>query len=89
VSEGGSDAVRTKAEIIAYLKASFAYMHHAAAAIDDAKRPIPTPEISPWPVGTATRLGVAIEDCVHSWDHYGQLVEYLRLNGIVPPASRR
>ena len=49
----------------------------------------PAPEISPWPAGTATRLGVAIEDCIHSWDHYGQLVEYLRMNGIIPPASRR
>ncbi len=35
-----------------------------------------------------TRLGIAIEDCLHSWDHYGQLVEYLRMNGIVPPGSR-
>lgn len=87
--ENGSGLVRTKPEIIAYLKDSFAYMHRAAAAIDDEKRPIPTPGISPWPEGTATRLGVAIEDCVHSWDHYGQLVEYLRMNDIVPPASRR
>jgi hypothetical protein len=86
--ERGSSSVHTKPEIIAYLKDSFAYMHRAATAIDDQKRPIPTPEISPWPEGTATRLGVAIEDCVHSWDHYGQLVEYLRMNGIVPPASR-
>jgi DinB superfamily len=85
--ERGSASVRTKAEIIAYLKDSFAYMHRAAAAIDDAKTPIPTPAISPWPDGTATRLGVAIEDCVHTWDHYGQLVEYLRTNGIVPPGS--
>ena len=87
--ENGSKAVRSKAEIIAYVKASFAYMHRAAAAIDDAKTPIPTPEISPWPEGTATRLGVAIEDCLHTWDHYGQLVEYLRMNGIIPPASRK
>ncbi|HKC70415.1 MAG TPA: DinB family protein [Terriglobales bacterium] len=85
--EKGSSAVQTKPEIIAYLKDSFAYMHRAAAAIDDEKRPIPTPGISPWPEGTATRLGVAIEDCVHSWDHYGQLVEYLRMNGIVPSAG--
>ena len=87
--ESGSSDVRSKAEIVAYLKASFAYMHRAAAAIDDANSPIPTPKISPWPEGTATRLGVAIEDCVHTWDHYGQLVEYLRMNGVVPPASRR
>ena len=87
--ERGSASVKTKPQIIAYLKDSFAYMHRAAAAIDDAKSSISTPQISPWPEGTATRLGVAIEDCVHTWDHYGQLVEYLRMNGIVPPASGR
>jgi len=87
-NESGSMKVRTKAEIIAYLKDSFVYMHRAAAAIDETNTPISTPWISPWPEGTATRLGLAIEDCVHTWDHYGQLVEYLRMNGIVPPASR-
>jgi hypothetical protein len=87
--ENGPNALHGKTEIIAYVKASFAYMHRAAAVIDDAKAPIPTPGISPWPEGTATRLGVAIEDCVHTWDHYGQLVEYLRMNGIIPPASRK
>ena len=87
--ERGSVSVKTKPQIIAYLKSSFTYMHRAAATIDDAKNPIPTPHISPWPEGTATRLGVAIEDCVHTWDHYGQLVEYLRMSGIVPPASRK
>jgi len=87
VNERGAKSAQTKDEIIAYLKDSFAYMHRAAAAIDDTKHPIRTPDISPWPEGTATRLGVAIEDCLHSWDHYGQLVEYLRMNGIVPPAS--
>jgi hypothetical protein len=62
LDERGSSSVRTKPDIITYLKDSFAYMHRAAAAIDDANSPIPTPEISPWPKGTATRLGVAIED---------------------------
>ena len=87
--ENGSDAVRTKSEIIDYLKESFVYMHKAVAAIDDENIPIPTPQISPWPKGTATRLGIALEDCVHTWDHYGQLVEYLRMNGIIPPESRK
>jgi hypothetical protein len=87
--EDGSDGVRTKSEIIDYLKSSFTYMHRAARSIDDANIPIPTPQISPWPKGTATRLGVAVEDCVHTWDHYGQLVEYLRMNGIIPPESRK
>jgi len=83
--ESGAASVRSKAEIIAYLKDSFAYMRRAAAAIDEANAPIPTPDISPWPAGTATRLGVAIEDTVHTYDHYGQMVEYLRMNGIAPP----
>ena len=87
--EYGNTAANTKAEIIRDLKASFAYMHRAAATTDDRNVPIPTPSISPWPGGTATRLGVAIEDLVHTWDHYGQLVEYLRMNNIVPPASRK
>jgi hypothetical protein len=87
--ENGSDTVRTKSEIIDYVKASFTYMHRAVRSIDDENIPIPTPQISPWPKGTATRLGVAIEDCVHTWDHYGQLVEYLRMNGIIPPESRK
>ncbi|HKV94003.1 MAG TPA: DinB family protein [Candidatus Angelobacter sp.] len=87
--ESGSMKVRTKAELLAYLKDSFAYMHRAAAAIDDTNTPVTTPWLSPWPEGTATRLGLAIEDMVHTYDHYGQMVEYLRMNGIVPPASRK
>jgi hypothetical protein len=35
-----------------------------------------------------TRLGLAMDAVAHSDDHHGQLVEYLRMNGIVPPASR-
>jgi hypothetical protein len=87
--KSGSLDVRTKPEIIAYVKASFAYMHRAVASIDDANIVIPTSAISPWPQGTATRLGIALEDCVHTWDHYGQLMEYLRMNGIIPPESRK
>jgi len=87
--ESGNVAARTKPEIIRDLKASFAYMRKAAATSNDGNLPIPTPSISPWPEGEATRLGVAVEDLVHTWDHYGQIVEYLRMNGIVPPASRR
>jgi hypothetical protein len=86
--ESGSREVHTKDEVIAYVKNSFAYMRRAALAIDDGNTPIPTPDISHWPPGTATRLGLAIEDCVHTWDHYGQLVEYLRMNNIIPPGSK-
>jgi hypothetical protein len=86
--ESGDESLHTKPEIIAYLKQSFAYMRRPAAAIDDANATIPTPGISPWPAGTATRLGIAVEDCVHTFDHYGQLVDYLRMNNIIPPGSK-
>ena len=36
-----------------------------------------------------TRAGLATAVLAHSNDHYGQMVEYLRMNGIVPPASRK
>jgi hypothetical protein len=65
-----------------------AYLHKAVAKIGDLNMPIESPPISPMPKGTATRLGLAVEVLMHTFDHYGQLVEYLRMNGIVPPASR-
>jgi len=86
--ETGPDSVRTKAEIMEYLKGSFAYFHKAVAAIDEQNSVIEGSPISPLPKGKATRLGLAVETLIHGYDHYGQLVEYLRMNGIVPPASR-
>lgn len=46
---------------------------------------------TPNPFGSGpgpSRLGAASSSLWHSFDHYGQMVEYLRMNGIVPPASR-
>ncbi len=86
-NETGPDTVRTKAEIIAYLKGSFASLHRAAAAIDDQNAVIENVPISPL-VGTATRLGLAEEALIHIYDHYGQMVVYLRMNSIIPPSSR-
>ena len=86
--EAGPDSLRTKAGVIQYLKNSFAYLHKAVATIDDKNTVIDSPSISPMPKGTATRLGLAVEVLLHTFDHYGQMVEYLRMNGVVPPASR-
>jgi uncharacterized damage-inducible protein DinB len=36
----------------------------------------------------STRLHLATFAVAHAYDHYGQMVEYLRMNGIIPPASR-
>jgi hypothetical protein len=86
--ETGPDSLRTKADVIRYIKDSFAYLHRAVATIDEKNMVIDSPPISPMPKGTSTRLGLAVEVLLHTFDHYGQVVEYLRMNGIVPPASR-
>jgi len=86
-NERGPDTVRTKADIVNYLKGSFAAIHKAAASIDDQNKVIANVKISPL-VGTATRLGLVEEALIHTYDHYGQMVVYLRMNGIVPPSSR-
>ena len=44
--------------------------------------------ISPLPASKTTRLALTVEALIHAFDHYGQMVEYLRMNGVVPPASR-
>jgi uncharacterized damage-inducible protein DinB len=85
--ESGPDAVKTKAEIVKFLKDSFAYAHKAVASVNEANAVEPIK--NPFGEGTTTRLGMAMVFAWHGFDHYGQIVEYLRSNGIVPPASRR
>jgi uncharacterized damage-inducible protein DinB len=78
----GPEAVKTKAEIIQFLKDSFALGHKAAATLTS-ENMLQTPDHS-----KSTRLRLATFGVAHAYDHYGQMVEYLRMNGIVPPASR-
>lgn len=84
--EEAPGSVRTKAEIVEYLKGSFAYLHRAMASITEGNLTEPIPGSK----GTwqRTRLGLAVDSVAHSYDHYGQMVEYLRMNGVIPPASR-
>jgi len=84
--ESGPAAMKSKAEILAYLKDSFAYVHKAIATITE-KNAV-EPMKSPFGEGSVTRLGLATSVSAHCSDHYGQMVVYLRMNGIVPPASR-
>src|SRR6266478_1838364 len=86
--ELGPEAVRTKAEILNYLKGSFAYLDKAIEAIGQKNTPVKSSPISPLKSTEATRLALVVESLAHAFDHYGQMVEYLRMNGVVPPASR-
>ena len=85
--ENAPASVKTRAEIIEYLRGSFTYLHKAAGAIDDTH----AADQIEWSGGKnkSTRVGLLVDAIAHSQDHYGQMVEYLRMNGIVPPASRR
>ncbi len=84
--ENGPDNVKSKAEVVKFLKDSFAYLHKALNSLDENNILGQVP--SPFGSGQASRLGLAIISISHPMDHYGQIVEYLRANGIVPPASR-
>jgi len=85
-AEHGPADIKTKAQIMQYLKDSFAAAHKAIASLtpENALTLLPN---APFPIFN-TRLGVASFTSAHCMDHYGQMVEYLRMNGIVPPASR-
>jgi uncharacterized damage-inducible protein DinB len=85
--EKGPDSVKSKAEILKYLKDSYAYAHKAVATITEANVVEPIPGFDG--KSTTTRLSLAMLFAWHGYDHYGQMVEYLRMNGIVPPASRK
>ena len=73
---------KTKAEIIKFLKDSFALGHRAAATLTT-ENMLQAPGTSKSPRLRLAEFGVS-----HAYNHYGQMIEYLRMNGIVPPASR-
>jgi len=84
--ENGPDAMTSKADILKFVKESFAYLHKAVATVNE--KNMLEPIKSPFGEGMGTRLGFSSMAPGHCFDHYGQMVEYLRMNGIVPPASR-
>ncbi len=82
----GPENLQTKEQILQYLKDSFALGHKALATLtaENALTVLAKP-----PIGFMnTRLALATFSMAHASDHYGQMVEYLRMNGIIPPASR-
>jgi uncharacterized damage-inducible protein DinB len=85
--ENGPETLKTKADIIKFLKDSFVYAHKAFAGITDANATASIP--TPWGKGSTTRMYLASLTVAHAFDHYGQMAVYLRMNGIIPPASRK
>jgi uncharacterized damage-inducible protein DinB len=84
--ENGSPSIQGKEAVVKYLKDSFAYAHKAANAVTAANMM----DMMQSPFGNQKTPRVSLVSTIssHSFDHYGQAVVYLRMNGIVPPASR-
>ncbi len=84
VDVDGLAKLTKKDDVVAALAGSFAFAHKAVAALTpgNAFEVVKVPIPGTWTRGTLSGFGVS-----HAFDHYGQMVEYLRMNGIVPPAS--
>ena len=79
------DQYKTKADILAFVKKSFA---DGAAAIQSEGEKGMTKEFVYFPHQKSRVLDIAYGIIEHSGEHYGQLVVYYRLAGLVPPESR-
>ena len=86
VDPSGIEKLTKKEDVVAALAGSFAFAHKAIATLTPANsfEVVKSPE-----PGFQTRATLAAFGIAHANDHYGQMVEYLRMNGIVPPASAK
>jgi hypothetical protein len=77
----GPDSLRNKTDVVKFLRESFVYLHKAIATVNEHNlmEVVELPE-----GGRAPRLAVVIAAISHPWDIYGQMIEYLRMNGIDP-----
>ena len=83
--DDGPASVRTKAQLVEYLRGSIAFAHKAMATLTQKNELDDIP--SPFEAGKMKRLEAASEIAWHSFDHYGQMVVYARMNGVIPPSS--
>jgi uncharacterized damage-inducible protein DinB len=86
VDVAGIAKLTKKENVVSALAASFAFAHKAVATLTPANafEVVKIDEPGLQTRGTLAQFGVS-----HAFDHYGQMVEYLRMNGIVPPASAK
>ncbi len=83
-SPGIEKGKTSKADLVAALKGSYEYCSRAYALPDagtGAKLKLFGQEF--------TRLGALLTNVTHNWEHYGNMVTYLRMKGHVPPSSQK
>lgn len=84
--DGGPDSVQTKDQVVDYMKGAFAFGHKALASITEKNE---MDQVSgPFGGQKMARITAGVFMMYHNFDHYGQMVEYLRMNGLVPPSSQ-
>ena len=83
IDVNGPQSIKTKAQIIQYLKESFALGRQVIATLTDKN----AMELVPFRGRNLPKLDLAFYALTHSNEHYGQMVVYLRMCGIIPPAS--
>ena len=83
--EDGPASIQSKDDLVKFLKDSFAMCHKAEATLtkDNLTDLVDMGEGQKGARGYFANIPIW-----HSFDHYGQMVEYARMNGIIPPASR-
>ena len=83
--DGGPDSVGTKEQIVEYMRGAFAFGHKALQSITEKNEMDP---VGLMPGSQMARIAAGVFMMYHNFDHYGQMVVYARINGVVPPASR-
>jgi len=78
------EALTKKDDIVAALAGSLAFAHKAVSTITAQNAFVTIKGVD----GMQTRASIAAFGVAHGYDHYGQMVEYLRMNGLVPPGSK-
>jgi uncharacterized damage-inducible protein DinB len=81
----GVEKMKTKAEIVAGLKAAMAYCDGAYGMLTDAS----AGQVVKFGRGERSRIGVLQFNTAHTYEHYGNLVTYMRMKGLVPPSSQQ
>ncbi len=76
-----------KAKLVEQLKASFAFCQSAAAQLDDARLADQVTMTMGANTRTITRAGMVLGHSLDMADHYSQLANYMRLNGMLPPTA--
>jgi len=85
--ENGPANLKTKDDYVSYLKAAIAYSHKAMQSLTSQN--LTGLVKSAFGNEQVPRVSMATVAVWHTFDHYGQMVVYARMNGIIPPASRR